>query len=234
MCEAPLEEFSRIPVCARCLTEQTPSQAEHFCLRCRTPFLNPRPLNDDGLCRLCAAGVTAFEAAYTCGGYDGAMRDLIHLYKYRQMRPLTAHFGQMLARAFPRDQLFDAIVPVPMHWRKFFARGFDQTRLLAAEVSRRTGIPVRRALRKTRHTPAQAGLSRARRRTNVARAFHVPLPGDVRGLHVLLLDDVLTTGATVNAAAAALKRAGAARVSVLTLARADRLAFSRLSQGATS
>jgi ComF family protein len=234
VCEAPLEQFSRIPVCARCLTEQTPSQAEHFCLRCRTPFLNPRPLNDDGLCRLCAAGVTAFEAAYTCGGYDGAMRDLIHLYKYRQMRPLTAHFGQMLARAFPRDQLFDAIVPVPMHWRKFFARGFDQTRLLAAEVSRRTGIPVRRALRKTRHTPAQAGLSRARRRTNVARAFQVPRPEALRGLHILLLDDVLTTGATVNAAAAALKRAGAARVSVLTLARADRLAFSRLSQGATS
>ncbi|MBI4891080.1 MAG: ComF family protein [Acidobacteria bacterium] len=198
-------------------------QPEHFCIQCRTAFLNPRPLNEAGLCRLCAAGVTNFEGAYSCGGYDGAMRDLIHLYKYRRVRPLAAHFGKLMARAYPRDQVVDALVPVPMHWRKRLRRGFDQTRALARELSRRTGIPVLRALKKKRHTEAQAGLSRAKRRMNVTGVFQARASVEVRGLHVLLIDDVFTTGATINAAAAALKRAGAARVSVLTLARADRL-----------
>jgi len=199
------------------------TQAEHFCLRCRTPFLNPYPLNADGLCRLCAAGVTLFDAAYSFGDYDGPLRDLIHLLKYRRMRPLAAPLGRLMARAVPRDQLFDTIVPMPVHWRKLIVRGFNQSRLLADEVARRTGLPVSGFLSRSRHTQAQAGLSRSQRRANVAGAFFVSTDSNVRNKRILLLDDVFTTGATANAAAAALKRAGAARVSVLTLARADRL-----------
>ncbi len=171
---------------------------------------------------MCATGVTAFDSTFSCGDYDGALRDLIHLYKYRRVRPLAAYFGGMLSRGFPRDQRFDAIVPVPQHWIKYLARGFDHTRTLARDLSRRTGVPVMRALRKVRHTPAQAGLTRARRRKNVARAFAARGGARVQGLNLLLLDDVFTTGATANAAAAALKKAGAAHVSILTLARADR------------
>jgi ComF family protein len=184
--------------------------------------MNGRPLNSEGLCRLCAAGVTTFDTTFSCGDYDGALRDLIHLYKYHRVRPLSVHFGRLLARGFPRDQRFDAIVPVPQHWMKYLMRGFDHIGKLAAEVSRRTGVPVLRALRKIRHTPAQAGLTRAKRRKNVTRAFAARPEADVRGLNLLLLDDVFTTGATANAAAAALKKAGAAHVSILTLARADR------------
>lgn len=184
--------------------------------------MNDRPLNSDGLCRLCSSGVTAFDTTFSCGDYDGALRNLIHLYKYRRVRPLSAHFGGMLARGFPRDQRFDAIVPVPQHWMKYVARGFDHTRTLADELSRRTGVPVIGALRKVRRTPAQAGLTRAKRRTNVARAFATTPGAGIQGLNLLLLDDVFTTGATANAAATALKKAGAAHVSILTLARADR------------
>jgi len=188
--------------------------------------LNPRPLNEQGLCRLCAAGITAFDGAWSCGAYDGKLRDLIHLFKYGRMLPLGGLFGAIMARAYPRDQLFEVIVPVPSHWRRKFWRGFDQAAVLAQELSRRTGIPMVQALRRTRHTAPQAGLTRRQRRDNMRNCF-VAAPEVVRGRRVLLIDDVLTTGATANAAAAALRAAGASHVGVFTLARADRAGAAR-------
>ncbi|MCX7603387.1 MAG: ComF family protein [Bryobacteraceae bacterium] len=138
------------------------------------------------------------------------------------MKPLARPFGQMMARAYPRDQLFDFLVPVPSHWRRRFSRGFDQALLLARELSRHTGIPVLCALRRTRHTAAQAGLTGRQRRDNIRGCFATGDPAAIRGKRLLLIDDVLTTGATVNAAAATLRRSGAAHVGVFTLARADR------------
>lgn len=222
ICGRPLETFSSVPVCPACLEPPPPFAAGFSCARCRTPFLNARPLNADGLCRLCAAGLTAFDGAWTCGSYEGRLRDLIHLFKFRRMTPLAALFGRMMARAYPRDQMFELLVPIAAHWRRRFSRGFDQAVLLARELSRHTGIPVCGALRRTRHTAAQAGLTRRQRRDNVRGCFHVPDPGAVGGRRVLLIDDVLTTGATANAAASALRRAGAAHVGIYTLARADR------------
>lgn len=222
VCGVDLGAITRIPVCAQCLREIEPIEAEYACAQCRTQFLNGRPLNEDGLCRLCAAGVTNFDTALACGYYDGALRELILLYKYHKVRPLARHFGALLARSYPRGQAFDAIVPVPMHWLKYLTRGFDHTQALARELSRRTGVPVVRAIRKVKRTPAQAELTRARRRENVRRAFAARGGAKLEGLNVLLLDDVFTTGATANAAAAALRKAGAAHVSILTVARADR------------
>lgn len=234
VCGAPLEGFSRIPVCDSCLRPPAPVSGGHFCRRCYTAFLNASPLNSDGLCRLCAAGITAFDAAWSCGHYEGPLRELIHLYKFGRMMPLARYFGRYLARALPRDQRFDAIVPVPLHWRRRFRRGFDQSVLLARELERRTGIPALQALRRTRYTRAQAGLSRRERSANVAQAFSAPAPEAVRGRRLLVVDDVFTTGVTANAAAAALKRAGAARVCILTLARADRLQPLRLAPAETA
>ncbi|MEJ5368477.1 MAG: ComF family protein [Bryobacteraceae bacterium] len=174
------------------------------------------------MCRLCEAGLTSYDGAWCCGAYDGALRDLIHLFKYGRMLPLGRVFGQMMARAYPRDQLFEVLVPVPSHWRRRLWRGFDQAAVLARELSRRTAIPVEQALRRNRHTPPQAGLTRRQRRDNIRGCFVAARPEAVRGRRVLLIDDVLTTGATVNAAAAVLRRAGAAHVGVFTLARADR------------
>ncbi len=138
------------------------------------------------------------------------------------MVPLARPFGRMMARAYPRDQRFDALVPVPAHWRRRLARGFDQSVLLARELSRHTGIPVLPALRRTRHTAAQAGLTSRQRRDNIRGCFELRDPAAIRGLRLLLIDDVLTTGATANAAADVLRRGGAAWVGVFTLARADR------------
>jgi ComF family protein len=163
-----------------------------------------------------------FDAAYSFGAYEGPLRDLIHVFKYGRVHPLSVPLGRLLASAIPQDQSFDFIVPVPLHWRRRLARGFNQSGLLAREVSRRYGLRPSRALRRSRFTPAQAGLSHAGRRRNVAGAFAVPRNVDVTGRRVLLVDDVFTTGATLTACARALKRAGARYVAVLTLARVDR------------
>lgn len=226
LCGRPLEGFSGVPVCESCLEPPPPLVAEFACARCRTPFLNPRPLNGQGLCRLCAAGATAFDGAWSCGAYEGRLRDLVHLFKYGRMLPLGRLFGQIMARAYPRDQVFELIVPVPSHWRRRLWRGFDQAAVLAHELSRNTGIPFVAALRRTRHTAPQAGLTRRQRRENIRGCFQAAAPETVRGRRVLLIDDVLTTGATANAAAAALKAAGAAHAGVFTLARAGRAAVS--------
>jgi ComF family protein len=125
----------------------------------------------------------------------------------------------LLAQALPRDEAFDAAVPVPLYWRRRLQRGFNQAELLARGLSRRTGIPVVRALSRLRPTPAQAGLSNSARRQNVSQAFRAR---GVQGKRILLIDDVMTTGATAASCAAALKQAGARRVSLLTVARVDR------------
>lgn len=194
-----------------------------FCARCGTAFLGEDRLDEQGLCRLCRNEDVQFEAAYNFGLYETELRELIHLFKYRGVRSLAGPFGRWLAGAMPRQQRFDALVPVPLHWWRRLRRGFNQSALLGRELSRRTGLPLlETALRRVRATPQQAQLTRGGRRRNVARAFQVPRPAEVAGRRLLLIDDVFTTGATLNACAAELRKAGAAHVSTLTLARVDR------------
>lgn len=211
-----------MPVCGACLSAIEPIAAEYFCISCRTPFLNPYPLDEDGRCALCRSGVRGFDWAACYGAYEGTLRELIHLYKYNRMRPLVKLLGDLLARALPREQSFDAVVAVPLHWRRQWERGFNQSELLARSIARRTGLPVLHPVRRRRATRVQAGLSNARRRENVAGAFVAKKAGAVKGLRILLIDDVMTTGATASACAHALKRAGAQSVALLTLARVDR------------
>ena len=212
----------RFPVCERCLAEPVPLDAEFFCVSCRTPFLNSFPLDSEGRCALCRSGLRAFDAAYSFGTYGGALRQLIHLLKYDRMRPLAGPLSAYLLRSLPRDEAFDFIVPVPLHWQRQWKRGFNQSELLARALSRSTGIPVNRALRRVKAGAAQAGLSKSARRRNVSQAFRCGAKEAMRGRRILLLDDVMTTGSTAAACARALKGAGASRVALLTLARADR------------
>lgn len=213
---------NRVPVCLRCLEAPKPFSAEVFCPRCRMAFSEAEHLGEGGECELCASGVTQFAAAYSYGFYEDELRGLILLLKYGGIRTLAPRMGAWLADALPRDRRFDAIVPVPLHWWRQLRRGFNQSELLAAELGRRTGLPVRAgAMKRERATPKQSLLDNAGRQSNVAGAFRVARPAEVAGRRILLLDDVLTTGATLNACAAALKKAGATHVSALTLARVD-------------
>jgi len=196
-----------------------PLDAEFFCVSCRTPFQNSFPLDAAGRCGLCRSGLRGFDAAYCFGAYEGVLRELIHLYKYGKVSTLCGPLGDLMAQALPREESFDLLAPVPLYWRRRLQRGFNQSGLLARELSRRTGIPVLQALIRLRPTLTQAGLSNTARRRNVARAFR---SRNVQGKRILLIDDVMTTGATASACALALKQSGARRVSLLTLARVDR------------
>jgi ComF family protein len=184
--------------------------------------LNRYPLGEDGRCALCRLGASRFDEAWCFGAYDGTLRELIHLFKYDRIRTLAGPLGARLAAAVPMERCFDVVVPTPLHWLRRWRRGFNQSDLLARELARRLRIPVRAALRRRRVTRAQAGLTYARRRANVSGAFTVRRPEWVAGKRVLLVDDVMTTGATANACAAALKQAGAARVTFVAVARVDR------------
>ena len=185
------------------------------------PFVNPASLDDHGFCALCAAGLVGFDASYSYGSYEGVIRKLIHLFKYGKVESLAEPLSRLLATAIPLEVRFDAVLAMPMHWRKEWDRGFNQAELLAAPVASRYGLKLSRNLRRSRYTKAQAGLSEAGRRTNLKDSFCVVRLDQLAGKRVLLVDDVLTTGSTLRAAAEALKAAGVAHVTCLTLARVD-------------
>jgi ComF family protein len=222
VCGKPLSEVSRIPVCSPCLATPKPFVAEHFCISCGTPYLSDSPLLPDGRCRICRDGLAGFDAAFAYGEYDGPLRKLIHLFKYGRVKPLAKPLARLMAQALPREHRFDLIVPMPLHWTRRWDRGFNQAELLARALAKRLDAPVSRAIRRKRRTAPQAGLTNSERRANVSGAFALNTRISVRDRHVLLVDDIMTTGATAAACAALLKRAGAKRVSVLALARVDR------------
>jgi ComF family protein len=166
-----------------------------------------------------------FDAAYSFGSYEGPLRKLIHIFKYAKVESLAAPLSRFLLASLPFEQHFDLIMPMPMHWRKRWERGFNQAELLARPLARRYGLKLATNLRRRRYTKPQAGLNEAQRRDNLHDSFAVIRPQQVTGKRVLLIDDVFTTGATLRAASAALKSAGASYVCALTLARVDRRAF---------
>ena len=211
-----------MPVCPACLRKPAALIAEYFCRDCRTPFRNRFPLDEDGRCALCRLGLNGFDAAYTFGAFEAELRELIHVFKYGRVKTLARPLGRFLALALPRTERFDVVVPMPLHWMRRWTRGFNQSELLAREIARRASVPVRNLVRRAKATTPQAGLTNAKRRANVSGAFRVHRPARVRGLRILLVDDVMTTGATASACARALKQAGAARVTLLTVARVDR------------
>jgi competence protein ComFC len=152
------------------------------------------------------------------------LKEAIHRFKYGRVLPLVKVFGDLLHPAFQnltRDFPTDLLVPVPLHIKRLRERGFNQTLLLVRELSKRTGIPyTERALKKIKDTPFQITLKKRERRKNLRRAFQVKDPERIKGKAVMLVDDVYTTGTTVNECSRALRRAGAEGVVVLTVARA--------------
>jgi ComF family protein len=169
-----------------------------------------------------AARPPAYGRARAVAHYSGAMRTLVHQLKYADRHDARTLLGRWLAEA-GRELLpgLDMLVPVPLSRWRLIQRQFNQAALLAGELGRQTGIPLAPlALTRVRATRSQVGMTREQRRRNVAGAFRVPerARASLRGRSVLLIDDVVTTGATVEACARVLRRAGAARVDVLALA----------------
>ena len=230
-----------MPICDVCWSE-FPLQTGPACARCgdSLPTLAPASLQSlTGLCRACRMAPPPFVRAVSYGPYQDPMRAAIHALKYDRLHPAARRLGRMLALAIaklageaPSEML---VVPVPLHRSKFAQRGFNQARSLAAHAldALRSTHPEWRlklassTLMRLRATESQAGLGPRLRRLNVRGAFQVSNPANVIMKHILLVDDILTTGATARAAAQALLEAGAASVWVATLARANRSNDSR-------
>lgn len=196
-----------------------------YCHRCGSPaeisYDYPREEFECGLCR---KGGFGFDRARSLGPYDAVLKQLIHHFKYRNRPGAIKEIASLLDKYFSGDEdLYREflVVSVPLHVRKLRERGFDQSYLIAEEAARRLRIPHRDGLlKRIKETEPQAKKKRGQRRENIRGAFQAGLPGGILGRDILLVDDVFTTGSTVDEAARVLKRAGARRVFVFTLARA--------------
>jgi ComF family protein len=165
----------------------------------------------------------AYQRARAAVRFDEISRALVHALKYGDRLDLAPMMGRWISQA-GREVLAeaDALVPVPLHWRRLWARRFNQSAALATAISAESGVPVEfGALKRVKATAQQVGLTRTERAVNVQGAFKVPPAGKaaVAGRRLVLVDDVLTSGATVDGCARALLRAGAANVDVLIFAR---------------
>lgn len=197
-------------------------------------------LEERGLCGPCTAGfeklkflpseersrlsLSEADEAWALFRYEGSVKDVLHKIKFERRRDLLHLFDGALAHFFNRRRSrlgeFDCIVPVPLDRRRYLEREFNQSAILAAKIRRFMGVRVEhQGLTKGRSTPPQSLLGREARILNLKGVFGVPRSGRVRGRSVLLVDDIFTTGATVEEAARALKRAGARRIVSLALAR---------------
>ena len=207
-------------LCTKCWGEM------HFitdplCYRCGLPF--EHEMGGVALCGHCMAAPPAFAQARAVFKYDGSSRAQILALKYQDKTQLAPIFGAWLARTGAEYHgKVQAILPVPLHYWRLLKRRYNQAALLSHALGKQTGLPVwLDALKRTRATATQAGLARKGREDNMRGAFAVPPArrAQLKGLSVLLVDDVMTTGATLNACARTLHDAGARDVYVLTIAR---------------
>lgn len=215
-CDAPLDEPTRGPVCESCwgsIVSFTPP----CCTGCGDPLPSWRIISlDAARCPRCRRRPSHISSARAIGAYEGSLRAIVHALKYGGRRSVARGLAARM-RVHGEDVLSGAsiAVPVPLHRSRQRARGFNQ----AAELARHLGLPPVPALRRVRATPSQTDLPAARRHANVRGAFVLRRRIDVRGESVVLVDDVSTTGATLEACARVLKEAGAREVRAITAAR---------------
>lgn len=218
-CEGPVEEGQEGYVCSRCRA-RLELVIDPFCARCGDPI--------DGVaaktftCSFCVHEEPAFDLARSAVRFRGPIRSLLHQFKYNEGTHLAEDLGRLLAACvethYDPSQV-DLVAFVPLYHRRERERSYNQARLLAEQLGRRYDRPVLRGMKRVRDTGTQTRLHMAGRAENVKGAFEATEPSWVEGKTVLLIDDVMTTGATLREAAASLKKAGAWRVLVATVAR---------------
>lgn len=217
-CGQSLARPTRGPLCEACwgAVARRPSTS------CRCGQSLPAPLVHCGRCR---RGLSPVELGFSLGPYEGPLRAAVHELKYHGRRRVAGRLAEAIAAESAGRAVLSAgavLVPVPLHPRRRRERGFNQAELLAAELARCLDLELAcAALVRRADTPTQTGLSAARRRRNVAGAFAVRRRTQIAGRVVILVDDVVTTGATARACAQALREAGAQAVRLLSAARVE-------------
>ncbi len=223
--------ISRLPICENCLASIHPIDGG-LCSICGERLVSPyafRGDQDEVRCGLCQRLEQPFAKAAAYGSYESGLRDLIHMLKYQQVRPAANVLGRMLAEVIAGLEPSWAesnvlVVPVPLFPAKLRRRGFNQAELIACMALKLSPSRERyslccEVLERSRDTQSQIGLTRHQRRENMRGAFRIKNRERVSGREILLVDDVFTTGTTVSECARVLRRAGAARVWVATVAR---------------
>jgi ComF family protein len=240
ICRSPLTRISILPVCGPCLAQIVPLDGL-LCRVCGEKLFSSFTESESGpLCGICRRAGPQFRRAAAYGAYEGALRELVHLFKYHGIRPAGKLLGRRLNDVVAGMNLPESflVIPVPLWTGKRQARGFNQAEALArtflsfqtsASIQLETAILVR-----TRDTVSQTGLTRHQRRANVRGAFAVNQPEKVKGRSVLIVDDVMTTGTTAGECARVLRRAGAKEIFVATVARATREAGSVMAKMAAA
>ena len=208
-------------LCPAC-RKTAPAIRAPFCDTCSEPFSGQ--IHGPFFCPNCRERRFRFNCTVACYQSRGAVRELIHRFKYNGKVHVRNVLIDWLAETLedPRLQTppCDRIVPVPLHSTRERERGFNQARILAEGLSRRSGIALTDCIKRTRYTTTQTTFDREVRMENLRGAFQMRQSADVRNLHLLLIDDVLTTGSTVDECARVLMDAGAASVRVAVVARA--------------
>ena len=218
ICEMTLEPGSHL--CGSC-RDATRKIRAPFCATCSQPF--DGAIDGAFSCANCGQRRFHFECAVTCYKSRGVVRELIHRFKYQHefylRHPLADWLAETLEDPRIASRPFDFFVPVPLHAARQREREFNQAHVLAELLSQRSGKPVLACLRRIRYTTTQTRFDRAERMENLLNAFQMRKTTNVQGRHLVLVDDVLTTGSTVDECARILKNAGAASVRVVTVAR---------------
>jgi ComF family protein len=207
-----------LSLCAVCRAALAPIPRES-CAVCLRP-LSAHALPEGYRCGACRQDPPAYDRLLSLWSYHPPLDAVVRGLKFGRLDYLGRHLATALVDGLgPRLAGYDLVVPVPLHWRRRLARGYNQAERIARPLSARLGLPCVQALARRRATPPQSLLGREERLANLRKAFRVPRPERVRGLRVLLVDDVATTGATLDAAATALRKAGAAAVTALVAGR---------------
>jgi ComF family protein len=211
LCQVPSDNHNHNPICSGCWATIKRYEGPS-CSVCGLPTVSEYT----GLCAECLSKTPPFSKISCYGIYDGALKESIHLLKFNGIKRLAKPLSDMLVKMTADD--FDAIVPVPLHISKLREREFNQTALLSRHIAKTINKPLlTEALIKTRKTALQTAVDGKERRSNLRGAFSVSQ--DVSGMKLTLVDDVITTGATVRECAATLKQAGAQEIRVVALAR---------------
>lgn len=213
-------------VCAQCWSTLRPLN-DNVCSLCGDPIITSN-VPPGWRCGRCRRGLYEFDFCRSYALYENRVREVLHRFKYGRRARLGARLAQLLSQIwahYPLLQEAEVIVPMPLHRRREKERGFNQSGILAKCLSGMVGRPLAaKAVGRVRNTPSQTGLSHRQRRLNVAQCFEVRQPAAIQGKACLVVDDVFTTGATLNSLARVLKEEGAAKVFALTLARVSPLA----------
>lgn len=225
ICEKTIRESKGYSICEDCF--KTIELIERpYCAKCGKPLI-PTDFfkqNREILCLDCKRKKYSFEFSRSTGIYDKVLKKCIHLFKYYGEKKLAKPLGKLMVDSLVKNDEFkrkiDLIIPVPLHRNDLKKRGFNQSVLLGKVTGDYLSIPVREnVLVKKKLTPFQINLSKKERKINILGAFSVEKPEEIKGQNILILDDVFTTGATVEECTKELMKARAKNIFVLTLAR---------------